>query len=188
MTSLIEEIEPGRAAAVLLIVPDRTGPLGAEETDDVAGLAVAADLVAVAGFFTAASDIEARGFTVAEADLREETEPEGEMTEGRLREVADSATALPLAEEAREVRDVEDGMGAFAPGARDVRREGAAAPVAGVRAVVAGVGFDIVEEAVLFKGEEAVGVVPVVLEEAEAVLVTVEADFVKEIAIERIDI
>lgn len=178
----MDEIEPGRPTAGLLIVPDRTGPLGAGETDDVADLAVAADRAVVAGFLTAASDIEARGFIAPEADLREETEPEGEMTEARLGTAPDSATALPLAEEARAFRDAAEDMGAFAPAASEVRRVGAVAPAAGVR-VVEGVTFDIVEVAVFFKGEEVVGVVPATLE-PETVLVTAVAGYVREMAIE----
>lgn len=193
LSSLIDEIELGRVTEDLLneATPDRTGALEAVADDDVAvlGLEVVEDerpdREVVEGFLATASDIEARGFAVAEppADLREETEPEGETTEARLGAVPGSAAGLPLAGEAREVRDVDDGT-ALVPPATEVRRVGVAeppVPEAGVRVVV-GVAFDIAEEVVVFfKGEDVVGAV---LVPVEAVLVIVVVGFVEDELIE----
>lgn len=181
---MIDEIEPGRATEDLLseadIAPDRAGAFGAA-APAVPGLVAVAARVVV-GFLTAASEIEARGFAAAEPppDFREETEPEGEMTEERLgTALPDSTTALLLVDEPREVRDVDDGIG-FVPAASEVRRVGVAPPAVpeAVVRVVEGAAFDIVEVLVVFfEGEEVIWVVPAGLVPVETVLVVLAAGF-----------
>jgi len=174
---LIDEIEPGRAKEDLGAVPERVRVevLGAVEANDVVDLVVATDRAIDAGFLVAASDIEARGLIPeVPVDFREETEPEGDMTEARLCAMPGSAAvALLVIEEAREVRDVVDGMDFVPAVASEMRREGVVALVTEGR-VIEGAGFDIVETVVdLFKGE--VGVVP---PGPEMLLDTAVADYV----------
>lgn len=174
---MIDEIEPGRAKEDLGAVPERVRVevLGAVEANDVVDLVVATDRAIDAGFLVAASDIEARGLIPeVPVDFREETEPEGDMTEARLCAMPGSAAvALLVIEEAREVRDVVDGMDFVPAVASEMRREGVVALVTEGR-VIEGAGFDIVETVVdLFKGE--VGVVP---PGPEMLLDTAVADYV----------
>lgn len=174
---MIDEIEPGRAKEDLGAVPERVRVevLGAVEANDVVDLAVAADRAVDAGFLVAASDIEARGLIPeVPVDFREETEPEGDMTEARLCAMPGSAAvALLVIEEAREVRDVVDGMDFVPAVASEMRREGVVALVTEGR-VTEGAGFDIVETVIdLFKGE--VGIVP---PGPEMLLDTAVADYV----------
>lgn len=137
----------------------RVGALEAVEANDAVGRAAAADRAVGVAFLVAASDIEARGLAPATpTECREETEPEGDMTEARLCAIPGSAaTALPLIEEARVVRGVVGGTDLIPAGASEVRRVGAAALVA-VGRVIEAAGFDIAEVVDLFRGE--VGVVP----------------------------
>jgi len=161
LSLLIDEIEPVRTTEDLPAEPEkgRVAALEAVEANDAVGLAVAADRAVGAAFLVAASDIEARGLVPAPpTECREETEPEGDMTEARLSALPGSATtALPLIEEARVVRDVVGGTDFVPAGASETRRVGAAALVA-VGRVIEAAGFDIVEVVGLFRGE--VGVVP----------------------------
>jgi len=160
LSSLIDEIEPVRTTEDLPVAEKgRVGALEAVEANDTVGLAVAADRAVGMAFLVAASEIEARGLAPATpTECREETEPEGDMTEAWLSAIPGSATAaLPLIEEARVVRGVMDGTDFIPAGASEVRRVGAAALVA-VDRVIEAAGFDIVGVVDFFRGE--VGVVP----------------------------
>lgn len=120
------------------------------------------------GFFATSADKEARGFVATEgpADLREDTEPEGEMTEERPgAALPDCATALLLLDGPREARGV-----GLVPPARDARLE------AGARVVGTAV-FDVAETLLAFFTGEGGAAAPAVLALIDVVLVNPTAGF-----------
>lgn len=135
----------------------------------------------MAGFPAAPADKEARGFVTTDgpADLREDREPDGDMTEERTRAVPpDSATALLLLDGAREGRDMEDGVG-LVPPARDVRGATVALavePEGGARVAETAV-FDVAETLLVFFKGEGGAVVPAVLALIDVALVNPTAGF-----------